>query len=263
MNEVVLSLPSGALGILTMPSGAVRSIAVVLPNAGRIHRSGPFRLHVELARALAEDGYPVLRIDAAGIGDAAVAAQGESNDYLVGSFDAVERATGCRRFVVGGICSAADEAWLVARRDARVCGLILIDAVAKRGFWYLAGRISLAMRRPARRWWAQLAAMARRSGTNPQPQLRSEDYREWPQPEDVRPQFAQLLDRGTNVLALYTGGAAGYFTHPRQFASTFGEYAAHPRVRFLHWPDVDHLFFVPDQRRRLYATILFWLRAWQ
>ena len=42
---------------------------VVLLNAGIIHRIGPNRLYVQLARRLASRGHAVLRFDLAGIGD--------------------------------------------------------------------------------------------------------------------------------------------------------------------------------------------------
>src|SRR3954447_26582491 len=43
--------------------------AVVLLNAGVLHRVGPHRLHVQLARRLAALGFASLRLDLGGIGD--------------------------------------------------------------------------------------------------------------------------------------------------------------------------------------------------
>lgn len=261
MRESVLELPCGAVGILTLPDATIRPTALILANAGRMHRTGPFRLHVELARSLAADGFAVLRLDAPGIGDAS----GAGNPplaHLSEALDAMTQATGCHDFAVGGICAAADEAWMLARVDSRVRGLLLLDGIAARGFWYLFGRLLLALRRPPVHWMRGLTSRMRRAGGSETAPLRSEDYRVWPEAQEVRAQFSDLLACGLHVLALYTGGAAGYFAHPRQFAATFGAAAAHPHVRFLHWPEVDHLFFAPAARRHLYLTLRDWLNAW-
>ena len=61
------------VGILTMPSVPPRN-AQELPvfvylSAGLLHRVGPYRLHVHLARELAQMGFTSLRVDLAGSGD--------------------------------------------------------------------------------------------------------------------------------------------------------------------------------------------------
>ena len=69
---VLLGRRKSLVGILTEPqqaAGARERPAVVILNAGIIHRVGPNRLHVQLARALAQAGVTVLRFDMSGIGD--------------------------------------------------------------------------------------------------------------------------------------------------------------------------------------------------
>src|SRR5262245_18911200 len=56
------------VGILSHPAAPAQT-AVLLLNAGVLHRIGPHRLHVTLARRLAELGFPALRLDLGGIGD--------------------------------------------------------------------------------------------------------------------------------------------------------------------------------------------------
>jgi hypothetical protein len=63
------------------------------------------------------------------------------------------------------------------------------------------------------------------------------------------------------VFALYTGGVANYFLHPRQFADTFGNAAADPHVQFQYWPDVDHLFYRPADRARLIDQLCTWTQS--
>ena len=62
------------LGVVTLPPGdrleaSTRRPFVIILNAGLVHRVGPFRMTVELARQLAKRGLRVMRIDQAGLGD--------------------------------------------------------------------------------------------------------------------------------------------------------------------------------------------------
>ena len=63
---------NGLVGILTEPE-PIRSHpdrpAIIFLNSGILHRVGSCRMHVRLAWALAEAGYPSLRFDLSGIGD--------------------------------------------------------------------------------------------------------------------------------------------------------------------------------------------------
>ena len=69
----------GVVAILTEPGSEItgqQRPSVTLLNAGVIHRVGPHRLHVRLARALAAAGFPALRLDLSGIGDSRPLAEG-------------------------------------------------------------------------------------------------------------------------------------------------------------------------------------------
>ena len=72
LNERALAFgESGSLfGILGSPDVPdPQRPAVLIPNTGVIHRVGPSRMHVELARALAAAGVVSLRLDNANLGD--------------------------------------------------------------------------------------------------------------------------------------------------------------------------------------------------
>ncbi|HWU86648.1 MAG TPA: hypothetical protein VN253_05215, partial [Kofleriaceae bacterium] len=64
----------GLFGIVTLPPEQLRAASeerpfAVLLNSGLMHRVGPFRTGVELARSLAARGVRVLRYDRSGLGD--------------------------------------------------------------------------------------------------------------------------------------------------------------------------------------------------
>ena len=144
--------PTPRFGILTMPvdkpsppgggaapGGAGRSKpAVILMNAGSIHRVGPNRSFVRMARRFAELGYPVLRMDLSGIGDSPAPAGCVENlpyprDAILDAQAAMtalaERGI-ADRFVLSGLCSGADIAFRTGVIDPRVAGSWMINPQA-------------------------------------------------------------------------------------------------------------------------------------
>lgn len=254
MREQTMDLGGGLFGVLTLPAqDRPERAVIVLLNAGLIHRVGPFRLHVQLARTLAQAGHAVLRFDLPGIGDAPLLADTDAQAAATRALDALQERLGERGFVVGGICSAADLGWKVALADRRVRGLLLLDGFAARGAWYRFGQLRLLLRRPLRSWPGMLRRRAQAAAA-----ITDDDLRDWPAAAAAPAQLAEMLARGVRVFALYTGGVAGYFLHPRQFAATFGDAARHPGLSFEYWADCDHLFMDVRDRERLLQA----LRAW-
>jgi pimeloyl-ACP methyl ester carboxylesterase len=137
MEQPVLLGQSGSLvGVLTEASETKRDEslpAVILLNAGLVHRVGPNRLYVRMARNLATLGFLVLRFDFSGVGDSAarsdhlpfhessVAEAQEAMDYLWA-------AKGSEQFVLMGLCSGAAASLRAACSDRRVIGAVLINA---------------------------------------------------------------------------------------------------------------------------------------
>jgi pimeloyl-ACP methyl ester carboxylesterase len=122
--------------VWTEPS-AVRENApvVVLLNSGIIHRPGPNRLYVRIARNLAARGYRVLRFDFSGVGDSDV--RRDASPFVERAvkeareaMDWVEREHSVERFVLMGLCSGALVAYRTALVDPRVVGAGLINGGA-------------------------------------------------------------------------------------------------------------------------------------
>lgn len=132
-EEIVAFGPGGCLaGILTRPAREGSGLGAVFVNHGMLHRVGPNRLHVKVARALARAGHAVLRFDFSGMGDSRV-----RPDKLPFERRAVVEAqeamrclrerTGVERFVLGGICSGAISSYNAAKADPAVRGLVMIN----------------------------------------------------------------------------------------------------------------------------------------
>ncbi|WP_426088416.1 hydrolase 1, exosortase A system-associated [Janthinobacterium sp. PSPC1-1] len=117
------------VGILSLPAApGPRGILIV--TGGPQCRVGSHRQFVLLARALAAQGWPVLRFDLRGMGDS----EGSARDYraagpdiagaLAQFFDAVPT---LHEVVLWGLCDGATAAACHAPRDARVYALILLN----------------------------------------------------------------------------------------------------------------------------------------
>lgn len=107
-----------------------QATGVLIVVGGPQYRIGSHRQFVLLARALAAAGYPVLRFDVTGMGDAS----GPAKDFEQIDAD-IAAATECfyaeqpglTRIVLWGLCDAASAGLFRAARDPRVAGLVLAN----------------------------------------------------------------------------------------------------------------------------------------
>ncbi len=255
MDEVVALDGSRGYGLLTRACGPVRGRTVVLFNAGLIHRIGPFRLHVRLARELADAGFDVFRFDLPRIGDAPPGTHAGHVEAAQEALDALQEITGNREFVVGGICSAADLGWRLATQDRRVTGLFMLDGIAVRNRWFRLGQLGVLLRRTPLDWPGMIARFFRARGDD-QPGLL--DYRDWPDRDAFERELAGLIERGVRILALYTGGVSYYLLHRRQIDATFGRLRRHPSLQCDFLPELDHILFSPAERASIVSRLCRW-----
>lgn len=160
-QAVLFGKTTSLVGIITDPretSDLTKLPAVILLNSGLLHRIGPNRLYVKIARQLATLGFVVFRFDLSGIGDSsvrsdhlpfaksAVSETQEAMDYL-------NAMTSIHRFVLMGICSGAAISYKTACCDDRVVGAVLINAYGHLDDGDETLRRSLRNRTRLRHYW--------------------------------------------------------------------------------------------------------------
>ncbi len=268
MSQLVTFGPEQRLVGILCGDPASPAPVLVLPNAGLIPRAGPFRLHVELADRLAARGIRTFRFDTPGVGETPRLPGCDNAQATIAALDHLARHHGAERFVVGGVCSAADLGWATAVRDRRVVGMLMLDGISFTGFWFHFARIAGALRRGPGAWFGIANRLLRRTATAAASagagagRLRFvADERGWPDRASARRQFAALAARGARSLWIYTGGYADLFLHPRQFGAMFGRPAHAPGVALHYWPDCDHTFYARAHRDRLLAVVEDWMTA--
>ena len=244
--------PDGSLiGIITTPGDGRRApVACVMLNMGAIHRIGPRRCNVKLARQMAARGVSSIRIDLAGLGDsrpasATVHFRTQAILDLQAAMNLVSATLGVDRFVVIGLCSGAHNGLCVGLADPRVVGLLMFDGA---GFPGRRARLERSARRALAD--ASLGAfLGRVSGwlgrkLLAKPHVASAQDIFEPTAPDQTPEFFgralnQLADRNVAMMLLYTGSV-----HVKdRNLDQLGPFANEPFARKLEYRfvrEIDH-----------------------
>jgi pimeloyl-ACP methyl ester carboxylesterase len=253
------------VGVLTSPRRADDGRpALILISAGLLHKPGPHRLYTLLARRLATLGFRVLRFDLAGIGDSGQRAsarllqEGAQADIRA-AMDHLREVHGVERFVLGGLCSGAEDAFRLAVLDERVVGTLLIDAHAYPTTRHKLHDVVYRLTRRSLRiagWYANVAGAKHQ--VPPEAQI---GYRDFLPREQAAQNLQSLLQRGVQVHYIYTGGANSYFNHVTQFRSMFADVKLIDRAVVHHFPRFDHTIILECDRMSLIGTISDWMVA--
>lgn len=134
-KAITLNGPAKLAAVITLPKINLNdpdAPAVIILNEGILHRIGAGRLHVKVARRLAQYGLLCMRMDHSSIGDsgprrgtqafeeAAVTEVQSAMDYLTNVY-------GSKKFIIYGLCSGSDVAFELGVIDDRIAGLIQLD----------------------------------------------------------------------------------------------------------------------------------------
>ena len=287
MKERALALgpERSMLGIITRPevfSAASTSgrTGVLLMNAGLVHRVGPNRLNVNLARRLAEGGYTSMRVDLSGLGDSAPRRDGRSLEEshladLSEALDAFAQQEKLDRFVLVGVCSGADLSLSMAARDKRVAGAVMIDSFAYATLLHDA--VGYGQRVTDRESWRNLLAgksdLAERirrrlpvggpKGSTGEPEEGPETMPPtWVMPpkDSILSELATAVERGSELYFVYSGGPALY-NYLWNFAGRFLLFHKSGRLSIKVFREADHTFTMSLHQEELLTAIERWMRA--
>jgi hypothetical protein len=262
--------PDAGLPAAAAP-GSRPAPACIILNAGVLHRVGPHRLHVVLARRIAAAGLASMRLDLGGIGDsiassdAATFRESAVADTRV-AMTALTHTLGAQRFILFGVCSGADNSLATALADDRVAGIVLVDPhtypTLRSKLRYLRARVAerggvrdtvgwgLTV---AQRWVRETADRL----AHPADFGRSSGGRERPPIRTFRTQLAALADRGVRVLAIYSGiHGAGYNVNDQLF-ELFPELRG--RIDQMYFAGANHTFTELGVQADLIDAVTGWI----
>lgn len=253
---------------------------VVFLSSGIIHRAGPNRNYVRVARALARVGFPSLRFDLSGIGDSllpknvpGMSIQERTESDIDDAFDFLRARQAAKAFVLIGLCSGADNALRTMGRDERVVGSILLDLNVDRtlGFYirHYVRRVArldswlnvLTGRHPGyrtlgQRLWERDKAASKAQVLSPAPSLSFDAVI----PHDLmREHLEKVVARSGKLLCVFTAGLEGQYNYREQFLRLFPGLNFQGCLRLEYFADTDHTFSRVAPQGRLTRTIVEWL----
>ena len=268
------------VGILTearSDESGTSDVGVIFLNSGILHRVGANRLHVTLARRLAERGFSGFRFDHAGIGDSgsrkddrpfresAIAEVREAMDVL-------QETRGLSRFVLAGLCSGSDMGYWTSLEDDRVTGLIQLDPFVYRTRRFLLRYYGPRLVSPGA-WWrsatarirsARSAWKDRRGEGGMDPDWAMPEYtRVFPPRAEVAAGLGELCGRDVRFFVFISGAMRSIVNHAEQYERSFPEVEFGDRLTVQFRPGTDHMVSGLEAREELVHDIAMWMvRHW-
>ena len=259
----------GLIGTLCLPDPAQHesrgapAVGQILFNAGILHRVGPHRMNVRLARRLAAQGIPSLRFDLSGLGDSARAGADESYEKqavidLQAAMDALGKAAAVDRHALFGFCSGGRNSYAAATVDERVAGVVLYDTYAYPTPRSRLNRYRLLARQHG--FFASVAASLRHRWSRLRdglPATVGPSGRREPTKSEYAAWIHGLTARGVDIGVAFSGEGVNY-NYREQFADSLRNLGVADRVAFAYWPDMDH----SAMGLAAQANFLDWLEGW-
>jgi pimeloyl-ACP methyl ester carboxylesterase len=275
---------SQLLAIVTEPDAKDRrpdAPGVVLLSSGLLHRVGACRMHVRMARALADAGYVSIRFDFAGLGDSdprrdtlpfeksGVLETQEAMAVLADKYEV-------RQFVLAGLCSGADVAFYAAIEDTRVLSIVQLDPFVYRTSRYYFHRYAPRLLRleswlniltgktyigPAlKKAFGKKKAEGDESHADESELVQSPYVRAFPPREEVATGLRTLIGRGVKLFHIFSGGQDEHFNYQGQYAASFKDVDFKGLLSEKHLPTATHIFTDLRHQAWLDQAMVDWTR---
>lgn len=258
-------------GILTIPAGdSIPDIGFILVTAGLTPKPGPFRLYTMIAREAAKKGFACFRFDLGGIGNSEQIHTGYPLNVrteldLNETIEFLSKTYGIESFVMGGLCSGAEDSFRYALKEPRVVGVILLDghAYVTEG-WQRRHRLSRRfLNKKIRRLLTQLGVLEYVHSSGKSVSLEDDqsglvDYKQMELEESSRT-LRELLERNTKLQYIYTGGMYQQFNSKEQFIEMYKSIDLKGLVSVHYLPHMEHVQMFEEDRKELCDIISDWL----
>jgi pimeloyl-ACP methyl ester carboxylesterase len=271
-------------GIITEPPSpalAAGRPAILLLNAGVIHRIGPHRKSVQIARRLAAEGFVVMRFDQSGLGDSeprrdALSFQDGAVSDIQEAMEHLEKTKQIGTFVLMGLCSGADNSFQTTIRDKRSVGALMMDGYSYKTPEFFV-RDFMTRARKVRSWKdtgkRKISALlgmvqdaldrggAQKSDPPPAPAGPIPQYvREFPEKEQFISDLLAMVARGVKTHFVYSSGMPEYYNYEGQFMDALGDIDLKGLVTTEFFGGTDHTFTEQRSREELVSAVVGWAR---
>ena len=81
---------------------------------------------------------------------------------------------------------------------------------------------------------------------------------------EVERALQSLVDRGTQMLYIYTGSVKYYYNYANQFFDMFKGLDPRGRIKVVYFPKADHTYTFTEDRDLMFAALIKWYvsRPW-
>lgn len=276
-RAIRIGKPTPLVGVVSEPDNFDPDLpAVLILNSGVMHHVGTCRLSVKVGRTIAAQGLLAVRFDYSGIGDSeprrgalsfeesSIAETREVMDYL-------QKTRGVSQFILYGLCSGADAAYITGLADSRVVGLVKLDPYCYRTWQYPIRYYGPLLFR-AKRWKGFLAKKIGKL-------LRGNDHarapsavagieeqyfevptytRRFPPRNEVAAGLSKLVERSVRIFAIFTGGEPEYI-YTQQYRDSFRDVNFRGLLRVAYYPETNHIITQIDYQSRIVNEIVSWI----
>lgn len=278
MKERALKIgnPTPIAAIATDPENFdANKPAVLILNSGVMHHIGTCRISVKIARSLAKQGYLVVRFDFSGIGDSAPrrgtdAFAETSVREITEVMDYIEKRRGVKKFIAYGLCSGADASYEIAQKDERIVGMAQIDPYSYRTpawYWIHYAPRFLKLGPWVRFIQRKLGGGSKSSGTESDNNLPDQDefvempsyIREFPPRAEVARNLQTIVNRGTFIYSIFSGGGYETLNHQTQFTNSMKEVDFKGLLTVDYFADMEHIVTEPEYQKMVPERLCQWV----
>ena len=297
MEEAVkFGINKGLIGVITQPTlGTDHKLpAIIMLNAGLIHKIGPNRLHVKMARAFEQLGFTSLRFDLSGIGDSKNSTQDldfKSNGVqnVKEAMDFLAANKGVQRFIIMGICSGSDIAFRAAIEDERIIATVPINGYyfdmlgadpifniaskactmryykknalnASRWIKILSGQSKVFSKKNALAFYSLVSKAVLKRINRPKksssPAHKAEHVDRYPITN-----WEKLMDRKVAMLHIFSEGSVAYDVYNITVAKKLKGFIQKGLLDYEFLNNVDHIFTPDWSQERLVSILTNWLSS--
>ena len=237
-----------------------RRTGIILLNSGLVHRAGPFRLGVEIARSLASQGFTVIRLDQSARGDSkrrkGLSVVEAANLDIELAKEALRSQTGIDKVVLAGLCSGADDIVRHVADKTDVDGLVLMDPYAPKTRQFQLRYYLPRLLNPARVFrflLRKLGHVKKDEDVAPSHDLGS--FREFPNCPQAASAFRAVSNSGGASLCLFTSGVYYYYNYVGQLVKGLSLQDISGDIEEVFFKTAEHTYPLTSHRKRLVEII--------
>ena len=258
------------MGVMTLPDADTRrDTAVIMVTAGMTHQVGPFRLHVEMARALSKENIPSFRFDLTGI-SASLAIGGRGGTLqraaseIGHALSLIEDRYGIKKFFLFGLCEGADDSFFATQEDPRIRGAVMMDGGGYKTSRYTMHKLLGHFLRRAVNPQKWIDVVNRRFNRESDPSFSvpmGDDIREFPEQREAALQIQSLVHRDVRLRFIYSGGVPEDGNYECQYWNMFADPTVNEYVSTICFPAMNREMFLEEDRKAIVDDVLHWADA--